>query len=83
MEAKGREIMRLRVLRNILRKLRHRTTKGPESEGQKVLMTEQTIDSVLARQSGDVEELEEFLDSVLSERIEEIEALNETLRGKN
>ena len=73
--------MKLRLLERIFRRLRMR--KQPEAEGQKVLIAEEAIDSVLARESGDAEELEGFLDSVIQDRIEEIQELNESLRSKN
>jgi hypothetical protein len=75
--------MKLGVLQIILRKLRPRMRRQPEPEGQKVLMAEETIDNLLARDSGDAEELEEFLDSAIQDRIAEIQELNESLRGKN
>lgn len=75
--------MKLGLLGKIVRRVKARIRKQPESQGQRVLVTEQTIDSVLARQSGDADELEEFLDSVIQDRIQDIEGLNETLRGKN
>jgi hypothetical protein len=71
------------VLRNILRKLRPRITKEPESEGQKVLIAEETIDNLLARELENQSGLEELLDSIIDERIQEIEALNESLRSEN
>ena len=73
--------MKLRLLQRIFRRLRMR--KQPKLEGQKVLIAEEAIDNLLARESGDAEELEEFLDSVLQDRISDIEALNETFRGRN
>ena len=73
--------MKLRLLERIFRRLRMR--KQPKPEGQKALITEQTIDNLLARESGDAEELEGFLDSVIQDRGEEIQELNESLRGKN
>lgn len=73
--------MKLRLLERIFRRLRMR--KQPKPEGQKLLIAQEAIDSVLARESGDAEELEGFLDSVIQDRIEEIQQLNETLRGKN
>jgi len=75
--------VKLGLLGKIVRRVKARIRKQPESQGQRVLVTEQTIDSVLARQSGDADELEEFLDSVIQDRIQDIEGLNETLRGKN
>jgi hypothetical protein len=68
-------------LLNIVRRLRLKIRKQPEFEGQKPLIGD--IDKLLARDSGDQEEIEEFIGSALEERIEDIEALNETLRGKN
>jgi len=73
--------MKLRLLERIFRRLRMR--KQPKPEGQKVLIAEEAIDNLLARESGDAEELEGFLDSVIQDRGEEIQELNESLRGKN
>jgi hypothetical protein len=75
--------MRLKLLESIVRRLHLRIRKQPGLGSQRLLVTEQTIDSVLAKESGDAEELEEFLDSAIQDRIADIEALNETLRGKN
>jgi len=76
-------LMRLKLLESILRRLHLRIRKQPGLGSQRLLVTERTIDSVLAKESGDAEELEGFLDSVIQDRIEEIQELNETLRGKN
>jgi hypothetical protein len=75
--------IKLRLLANIVRRLKLKIRKQPELEGQKLLISEETIDNLLARDSGDQEEVEEFIGSALEERIEDIEALNETLRGRN
>ena len=71
----------MKLLERIFRRLRMR--KQPKPEGQKVLTAEEAIDNLLARESGDAEELEGFLDSVIQDRIEEIQGLNESLRSKN
>ena len=75
--------MRLKLLESIARRLHLRIRKQPGLGSQRLLVTEQTIHTVLAKESGDAEELEEFLDSVLQDRISDIEALNETFRGRN
>jgi hypothetical protein len=74
--------MKAKLLGNLVRRLKARITKQSKV-AQGLLVTEQTIDRVLATESGDAEELEEFLDSVLTERVEGIQELNESLRGKN
>ena len=71
----------MKLLERIFRRLRMR--KQPKLEGQKVLIAEEAIDNLLARESGDAEELEGFLDSVIQDRVEEIQELNESLRSKN
>jgi len=70
-------------LLNIVRRLKLKIRKQPELEGPKVLLADETIDNLLARELENQSGLEELLDSVIQERIEDIEALNETLRGKN
>jgi hypothetical protein len=75
--------VKLKVLRNILRKLRPRITKQPDREGQKVLIAEETIDNLLARNLENQCDLEEFLDTIIQDRIQEIQEFDATLRSKN
>jgi len=75
--------IKLRLLANIVRRLKLKIRKQPEFQGQRPFIGEAMIDNLLARGSEDQEELEELLGSVIEERIDDIEALNETLRGKN
>lgn len=75
--------MRIRVLQNILRRLKFRMRKQPESESPKVLITDGAIDNFLAENSENQAELEELLSSIMQDRIEEIQDFNESLRGRN
>lgn len=75
--------MRLRVLANILRRLRPRTRAQSEPEGQPVLIAQETVDDLLAKHLEDQSNLEEFLDSVIRDEIQNIQELNESLRSKN
>jgi hypothetical protein len=75
--------MRLKVLGNLVRRLKARIGKQPKIEGQRVILTDEMIDNVLLKDSGDREGLEELIGSVVNDWIEQIELLNESLRGKN
>ena len=77
------ENMKLRVLRNILRRLRLRIRTQSEPEGQPVLIAQETIDDLFAKHLDNQADLEECLDALIQERISEIEELNESLHSKN
>ena len=75
--------IKLRLLANIVRRLKLKIRKQPELEGPKVLLADETIDNLLARELENQSGLEELLDSVIQDRVEEIQELNESLRGRN
>ena len=75
--------MKLRLLGNIVRRLKARIRKHPELEGQKVIVTDEMINKILLSDLGGREGLEGLIESVVDDWIEQLEALNESLRSRN
>jgi hypothetical protein len=77
------ETMKLKLLGNIVGRLKARIRKQPETEDQKVLIAEDTIDNVLARHSENQDDVEELLDALIRERMGDIQEFDASLRNPN